>query len=734
MYYYQQIYTFIFIFVNMKRFAFITTCLLLLFSSCSRQDVKDPVDYVNPYIGNVSHLLVPTFPCVQLPNAMLRVYPKRSDYTSEYLDGFPLIVTNHREVSAFTLSFTQGAPENVVRVQYDNEKVTPYSYDVDIFDGDCHVAYAVSEQSAIYKVDFTPDAPARMVLSTKRGGVQQDGDGFSGSQALSNGTKVYVYVEPLQKPTSVSTLSESAVSAVFAENSLDIRYGVSFISTDQARKNLYREMQGFDIEKVAERGRKIWNETLGKVRVSGGTDADKEILYTSYYRNFERPVNLSEDGRYFSAYDGQVHEDGGKAFYADDWIWDTFRASHPLRAMMNRKAEEDILESYLRMAEQMGTGWMPTFPGIDGDSRRMNCNHAIPSFADAIAKGLEVDIDRAYSASLKGLTEKTLLPWVGKGKTVLDDFYWTKGYFPALAPGEEETVPEVHSWEKRQPVCVTLGTSYDSWAMAQIARAAGQNEMATYFDNQSFNYRNLFNPETKFFHPKDSEGNFIEPFDYSFCGDMGGRDYYDENNGWEFRWEVQHNVADLIALFGGPEEFCSELDRTFAEPLGRSKYAFYAKYPDHTGNVGQFSMANEPAMHVPYLYNYAGAAWKTQKRVRQMLRTWFRDDLMGIPGDEDGGGLTAFAFYSMCGFYPVTPGKPVYDLCSPVFEKVELTTSSGKTFTIEAKGASDTNKYIQSATLDGKPLNEPWISDEAVMNGGTLVLTMGSKPNKAWGK
>jgi len=214
---------------------------------------------------------------------------------------------------------------------------------------------------------------------------------------------------------------------------------------------------------------------------------------------------------------------------------------------------------------------------------------------------------------------------------------------------------------------------------------------------------------------------------------MGARGYYDENNAWVYRWDVQHNIPDLIKLMGGNQAFVDNLDAMFNEPLGRSKYAFYAQLPDHTGNVGQFSMANEPSLHIPYLYNYAGQPWLTQKCIRQLLKEWFRNDLMGVPGDEDGGGMTAFVVFSQMGFYPVTPGDPVYSIGSPVFEHVAIELSNGNIFEIEAHHVSDENKYIQSATLNGAPLNEPWISHDAVADGGKLVFEMGPKANKGWG-
>jgi predicted alpha-1,2-mannosidase len=172
----------------------------------------------------------------------------------------------------------------------------------------------------------------------------------------------------------------------------------------------------------------------------------------------------------------------------------------------------------------------------------------------------------------------------------------------------------------------------------------------------------------------------------------------------------------------------------FREPLGKSKFEYYAKFPDHTGNVGQFSMGNEPSLHIPYLYNYAGQAWKTQKRIRALLQQWFRNDLMGVPGDEDGGGLSAFVVFSAMGFYPVTPGLPVYNIGSPLFTNIKLQVGKGKVFEIVAKNSSPENKYIQSAKLNGNEWNKFWFSHDDIKNGGKLELVMGNVANEQWGK
>lgn len=733
-----------------------TFIALLLFDVYinARVDEKEltPVDYVNPYIGNISHLLVPTYPTIHLPNSMLRVYPERLDYTSDLLHGLPLVVTSHRGSSAFNLSPYQGESlKPVIDYSYDKENLKPYYYEVTLDDEqNIQVQYAPSHQSAIYKIEFLDtEKPSYLIINSRNGGIKIEGNSISGYQQLDNNTKVFIYFESEHVPEVVGILekgrlnvnrtdaegSNSAAVFKFADgiSVVNIRYGISFISEEQAKKNMMRELSDYNLQAVKERGREVWNKALSCIKIAGGERGYKQVMYTSLYRTFERPVCISEDGYYFSAFDGKIHEDNGIPFYTDDWIWDTYRAAHPLRLIINEKQEKDIINSYILMAEQMGNMWMPTFPEITGDSRRMNSNHAVATIADAAVKGLDINLAKAYDACKRGIEEKTLAPWSGNPSGWIDDFYKENGYIPALQKNEKEIDPNVHLFEKRQPVAVTLGTSYDQWCLSVIADKLGKKTEAKYYLKCSYNYRNIYNSNTGFFHPKDKNGKWIEPFDYRFSGGQGAREYYGENNGWIYRWDVPHNIADLIELMGGRKNFISNLDKTFQEPLGRNKFEFYSQLPDHTGNVGQFSMANEPCLHIPYLYNYAGQPWKTQKRIRQLLKTWFRNDLMGIPGDEDGGGMSAFVVFSTLGFYPVTPGFPIYNIGSPMFEEIKITLSNGKIFEITAKGASEKNKYVQSAILNNKKWDKPWFRHDDIKNGGKLILVMGDSPNKNWG-
>ena len=562
---------------------------MLLASSGLQGAKRECVDYVNPYIGNISHLLVPTFATIQLPNSLMRIYPTRGDYTSELLDGLPVVVTNHRERSAFRISVTQGGElKPVIRTNWDQERVTPYSYYVEIDNNTINVSLAVSHQSAIYDFEFqNPDEPATVIVTSDNGAMNVHDNRAEGYQQLSSNMRIFFSGEFSVKPIESGVLRDGSIQAdqnraegrqscvafrfPAGTRKVSLRYGISLIGETQAYYNLNREQKGFNRKAVEAEGRRVWNETLGHIQIKGGTEDQKTVFYTSYYRTFERPVCLSEDGRYFSAFDGKVHFDDGVPFYTDDWIWDTYRAAHPLRALIFPKAEEDIISSYLLMAEQMGTQWMPTFPEMTGDTRRMNSNHGVAMVADALYKGLRVDADRAFEYCRKGIEEKTLAPWCGKPAGWIDDFYKQHGYIPALREGEEETDPNVHGFEKRQPVAVTLGTSYDEWCLSRIAQWRCDEEARKKYLRLSYNYRHLWKPDTKFFHPKDQDGAFLPNFDYRFGGGISVRNAYDENNGWTYRWDVQHNLADLAHLMGCREQMVAYLDQTFAEDMGRGK-------------------------------------------------------------------------------------------------------------------------------------------------------------------
>jgi predicted alpha-1,2-mannosidase len=688
------------------------------------------VEYVDPTIGNVGILLRPTRPAVFLPNSMVRVYPIRADALDDQIKSFPLTISSYGMQELFSIM----PGEASIAAAYDQEKTTPYYYSTRFDDSLIRTEFSPTERCGYFRFTF-PDGNASVVLANRMPGdlQTQSGTVVSGEERFSN-MKAFVYGEfsaPATFKLETAGEGKRAIASSAGARTLEFRYGISFISVEQAKSNLRHEIPEWDFERVRAAAKARWNQVLGQIVVEGGTESQRRVFYTALYRCFERMVNITEDGRYYSAFDHRVHEDS-RPFYVDNWLWDTYRALEPLQTLLNPGMEADKIQSYVRMNQQSGT--MPSFALLTGPYACMNGNHAAPWFADAWFKGVRnFDLPVAFDGVRKRSLDGTLLPWRLGPKGPLDEFYAAHGYMPALRPGEMETVAEVSPSEKRQPVPVTLENSIDDWSIAQLARVLGRPQDEALFLQRAANYKNVFRVDKGMMWPKDSEGHWIEPLDPKFDGGMGGRDYYDENNGYTYTWDVAHDFNGLIALMGGAGNAAANLDQLFREPLGRSKYEFQAKFPDSTSMAGQFSMGNEPSFAIPYIYNRLGSPWKTQKRIRMVLESFFTDTLEGIPGDEDGGAMSAFAVFSMMGFYPVTPGIPIYDIGSPIFNKTTIHLKNGKTFEIVANQTSHENKYVESIHLNGKVLNQVWFRHADIVNGGRLELTMGDTPNTSLG-
>jgi len=714
---------------------------------------KQPIDLIDPTIGNVGQLLEPTRPTVQLPNQMIRFTPQRKDFMDDQISDFPLNIVSHRLGQVFSLKPAVGALSQSdwqTRMPYDHNLETnrPWYYSTWLLEDEVNVEFTAGKKAGYYRFRFPVGKEKSLLFGTYNDGEAAysflPGNVITGMETYNGYVKVYLYgvfseagkpgvVEQGQLSNNKNIAGKALkafISFPAAAKEVTFKYAISYISPEQAKKNYEEEISKKDFDAVAANGKKAWADVMDQVKVKGGTNAQQRSFYTALYRCYERAVDITEDGQYYSGYDKQIHKDK-RPFYVDDWTWDTYLALHPLRMILNPAKEEDMLQSFVHMYEQ--SGWMPTFPVLFGDHACMNGFHSSVVMLDAHRKGLKnFDIEKAYEGMRKNATEATMLPWRNGPKTALDEVYHNKGYFPALRPGEKETEPMVHSFEKRQAVAVTLGGAYDDWAVAELAGDLNKKDDQRLFAPRAKNYKNLWNADKQFFLPKDGNGEWID-INVKYDGGLGGREYYDENNGWTYLWQVQQDIPGLIGLMGGKDAFEKRLDQLFREPLDMSRYAFWSKFPDATGLVGQYSMGNEPSFHIPYLYNYTGAPWKTQQRIRFLLDAWFKDNIFGIPGDEDGGGMSAFVVFSSMGFYPVTPGIPEYSIGSPVFENVSITLPNKKQFTVIAHNSSVVNKYIQQAKFNGKPLNKPTFTHQQLTDGGTLELFMGPKPNKSWG-
>jgi predicted alpha-1,2-mannosidase len=712
--------------------------LLFWVNNSWSQSGKSNLTYVDPTIGGVGLILEPVRPTIHLPNSMVRVHPVRADQLDDQISYFPLTVVSHRIYKVFGLLPFSGKINTSPwsrKAVYDNEILSPYYYAGDLTDDSIRVEFTPGEKTGTFRFDFqnaqerfvrleTLNAGGRMFITGKRE--------LSGMETFS-GMSAYFYgefsedVHPYMRDSTVRT--DKLVLQVLKRNQLYFKYGVSFISIEQAKENLRREMPSWSFEKVKQNAYKKWDSVLNKINVTGGTLQQKRTFYTALYRCYERMVDINEYGKYYSAYDKKVHE-SNEPFFVDNWIWDTYIALEPLHMILNPRAEAYKIKSYIKMWEQ--SGWMPSFALIFGDWPAMTGNYAACWMADAWFKGIrDFNLESAYKGLRKNSLDATLLPWNNGPPTILDSFYNRKGYMPALWPGEPETVKEVKSeWEKRQAVSVTLENSYSDWCISKLAGVLKKETDSIIFLKRSLGYQKVFRADRGFMWPKDSSGQWIEPYDPRYAG----REYFTENNAYTYNWHVKHDFKGLFDLMGGLKGAEAKLDSLFRENLGIPKFRFWHTQPDASGLVGQFVMGNEPGFHIPYLYNHTGSPWKTQKRIRSLLNTWFSDNLFGIPGDEDGGGMSAFIVFSMLGFFQVTPGVPVYDIGSPVFTKASIELPNGKTFKVIANNNSPVNKYILKASLNGKALNKPSFGHADLMDGGVLELHMGSSPNRDWGK
>ncbi len=729
-------------------------------SAAQGSEGKQPVDYVDPNIGGIGQLLKATIPYVQYPFGMTRLAPITTPgitdrYLADKIYGFPI------GSSLLMASTGQIGTQDVVFASdfdHDFETATPYYYSVNLETWGILAELTATRRAGYYRFTFPVSGTQREItISLERNAELQilDSHSVEGSERVAapvdeapepgGETREYFYAEFSQPFKTIRTWSAGILSlaksqagkqigcaAEFepgARKVVEVRFGVSFISPEQARRNLQREIPRWNFDEVKETAKQVWNVALGAIQTSGGTLRQRRTFYTALYRSLSRMTDVTEDGRYFSAYDHRIHDDGGHDFYVDDGTWDTFRSLHPLQLLLDANRQEDMIRSYLRMYEQ--SGWLPSFPSLAGDQPVMIGHHAAQIILDTYAKGYSsFDLEEAYEGIKKDALGTTLRPWTGGPATDTDRIYFEKGFYPALAKGELEKDPQA---KERQAVSVTLETSYDDWCIAQMATLLGKPADATYFTKLAHNYQNVYDSTIGFMAPRSADGKWVAGFNPKLGGRQGGRDYFTEMDAWIYSFSVQHDIGGLIGLMGGRSAFNEKLDRLFVEQYGTSKFAFLAQFPDATGLIGLYAQGNEPSFHIPYLYDFSGEPWKTQFRVRQIMDVWYNDGPLGLPGDDDGGALSSWYVLSAMGFYPVCPGMPVYEIGSPIFETSKIRLGNGKIFTILAHHVSARNKYIQSATLNGKSLNKPWFAHASIADGGTLVLDMGNQPNRSWG-
>ena len=735
----------------------------------TKNAITSYTDYVDTNIGTWSYKTWSTSPIVQLPHGMMEAEPVFTPgvgdkYLADKIYGFaagPVILT---PVSG---EWSRDWQVNASEFDHELEHAGPHYYRALLEDHDMEAEMTVSHRAA--RLRFRALDQGSTSLLVKVDGDHQWSDSDGGLlEGWKEGDGFTTYFSICINQNCEASQAEGFIALTFPEGNktIDVIVGISYICVEQARNNRLRELPSWDFDHVLERAREAWDEALGKIEVEGGTEDQRKSFYTSIYHTLQRMKNITEDGKYYCGFDKKIHDAKGRNYYTGDALWDTYRCARPLQSLIEPEVFEDMVHSYIRMYEH--SGLLPKFPHLGGDHPIMLGHHAASVIADAQAKGFtRFDLENAYKGMRKDALEMSILPWRIVAATELDRFYEEKGYFPALPvrvdakvddpdewrrsthdivmadmpnqigwlpeTGVDEWVPEVDPWHRRQSVSVTLERAYDDWCTAQIAKALGLEEDYAYFLERAANYRNLFNGKHGFMWPRTADGEWVEPFDPKLSGGFAGEGFFTEVNAWIYTFHVQHDMEGLIQLMGGREAFIAKLNALFVEQYTMDKPAFLGQFPDMSGLIGMYCHGNEPSFHIPYLYNYAGAPWRTQKRVRDIMNLMYNAGPNGLCGDDDIGSLSSWYTFSAMGFYPVCPGRAVYDIGSPIFDKVTLHVGGGRTFVITADGVSQQNKYIQSAELNGAAYNRPWLTHEDLVNGGELRFSMGPRPNKAWG-
>jgi len=494
---------------------------------------------------------------------------------------------------------------------------------------------------------------------------------------------------------------------------VQVKVASSYISQEQAQWTLDRELGRYKkLEETKAAAATVWNKLLGRVLVEGGTEEELATFYSCLFRAnlFSRKFyEIDQQGKpyYFSPYDGQVHQG---YMYTDNGFWDTFRAQFPLSNILHPTMQGRYMQSLLDAQEQ--SGWYPTWsnPGMSGV---MLGNHAISLLTDAWMKGIRTfDPKKALDAYLHEVTNRGF--WGGSNGREGWESYFIKGYIP---------YGKIH-----ETTAKTLEYAYDDFCAYQLAKSIGNGYYAAIFARQMYNYKHVWDAEVGFMRGRLEDGSWMPDFDPI---EWGGA--FTEGNAWQYTWSVFHDLGGLANLMGGKQAFVSKLDSFFTMhskfKVGTYGQEIHEMTEMVLANMGQYAHGNQPVQHVAYAYNYAGEPWKTQSRVRKIMQQLYNASEKGYPGDEDQGQMSSWYVISALGLYSVCPGTTQYVIGSPVFRKATITLENGKQFIIEAQHNNSENVYIQSASLDGKPLEKNWIDYQDIMNGGVLKFEMSNAPN-----
>ncbi|MDR1919401.1 MAG: GH92 family glycosyl hydrolase [Tannerellaceae bacterium] len=726
---------------------------LLLFSACTPNE-KAAINYVNPFIGTGGH--GHTYPGAVVPNGLVQLSPDTrlagwDACGGYYYDDASLLGFSHTHLSGtgigdygdflflpFTGELQTMAPNGDDRISrfgsrfsHEQESASPGYYAVSLQDYEVNVELTATEHAGFHQYTFPQSETPGLLIDLGTGiqerRVLEAEFTILGDTAIEGWKHVrgwalnrYAYFHAQFSKPFTYRLEEDSHRAFLhfgqtkAGEQLKVKVGISFVDKDGAKKNLEKEIPGWDFKAVRKEAEQKWEAALSTIQVKTSDEEAKTIFYTSLYHSLLEPTISSDvDGRYRTM-ENEIAQDGDYTNYTVFSLWDTFRALNPLLAIAYPDKEEAFIRSLIRKYEEGGI--LPMWELASNYTGTMLGYHAVPLIVDAYVKGLRnFDVDKAYEACVFSSSYDTLniSPTINRRILHSDLMSVGKQY--------KNTIGYIPSDKVNQSVAKGLEYAYNDWLIAQFAQALGKEEDYDYYSKLGKNYTHYFDPSTRFMRGKLEDGSWREPF-VPNASDHGRSDYC-EGNAWQWTWFVPHDVDGLVALMGGREAFIGKLDSLFSvssELVGDNVSA------DISGLIGQYAHGNEPSHQTVHLYNLVEQPWKTQELVDSILYSLYHNHPDGLSGNEDCGQMSAWYILNAMGFYSYCPGIPEYSVGRPVFDEASIRLKDGKEFVVRTLNNSRANKYVKSVTLNGKKLDRPFFSHADLAAGGVLEIQMSS--------
>lgn len=736
---------------------------LLLYCGCSAQKIKDvgsdPVELVNPLMGTDSEFRLSngnTYPAIALPWGMNFWTPQTRSmgngwgYTYNDYKIMGIKQTHQpspwiNDYAAFSLMPITGKirikeEERASWFSHKAEVAKPYYYSVYLADHDVTAEVTPTERAAIFRFTF-PESDSSFILldafnmgskvsiipserkvigycRNNHGGVPENFHNYFVAVFDKEFVSTHTWNGDILNINSIDEEGEHTGAILGFKTGdgelINVRVASSFISTEQAELNLKRETEGKDFMIILNEGREAWNSQLGRIKVEGGTLDQQRTFYSCLYRMILFPrsfyeLNEKDEIVHYSPYNGQILPG---YMFTDNGFWDTFRALFPFTTLMYPELNSRIMEGLVNTYKE--SGWLPEWAS-PGHRDCMIGSNSASLITDSYLKGIRgYDINVLYEAILKNTKSVGPVSSVGR---LGADYYNELGYVP-------------YNVGIRENAARTLEYAYADFCIWKLAQELERpQEEIDLFAKRAMNYKNVFDPGRKLMRGRNEDGAFQSPFSPYKWGDA-----FTEGNSWHYTWSVFQDVAGLINLMGGREQFVVKLDSIFEVPPVFD-YSYYGIVIHEIRemqimNMGNYAHGNQPIQHMIYLYNHAGEPWKAQYRVREVLDKLYNYTPDGYCGDEDNGQTSAWYVFSALGFYPVTPGTDQYVLGSPLFDRVVLDFEDGKRFVIEAPGNSRENVYVNGVSLNGRSVKRNYITHYELQRGGKLIFKMGAYPAK----